>query len=194
LLNRIREAFSPFIDKGGTFFAKTGISPAGWSIVSLFLSVLSGMAYAGVFGSWMLGGLFLLGSGFFDIVDGAVARATGTMSRRGAFIDSSFDRIAEVMVYGGIVIGGIGEPSIIFAALASSMLVSYTRARGESLNVKLSGIGIGERAERIFILALSSIAGYPYYGVVLVFAVASITFLHRLIYTVRVLGEEKIVT
>ncbi len=194
MLNRVREAVTPFLNKAGGAFAKTGISATGWSVFSLILAALSGAAYAGLLGTggWILGGLLLLGSGFFDIVDGAVARATGSVSKRGAFIDSNFDRIAEVLVYGGVLVGGVGQPVIVFAALSASILVSYSRARGESLNVKLSGIGIGERAERIFILALASIAGYPYYGVLLVLAVAAITFLHRLIYTVRELGVQDI--
>jgi archaetidylinositol phosphate synthase len=194
LLNKVRDAVTPFLNKAGGALAKTGISATGWSFFSLIVAALSGAAYAGLMGAdgWVLGGLLLLGSGFFDIVDGAVARATRSVSKRGAFIDSNFDRIAEVLVYGGILAGGIGQPIIVFAALSTSILVSYSRARGESLNVKLSGIGIGERAERIFILALTSITGYPYYGVILVLAVAAITFLHRLIYTIKALGVKDI--
>ncbi|MFQ6135254.1 MAG: CDP-alcohol phosphatidyltransferase family protein [Nitrososphaerales archaeon] len=191
MLNRIREALTPLMDRVGSTFAKTGITPTGWSFVALLFAALAGSAYAGLWGGWVWGGVLLLVSGFFDIVDGSVARVTGSVSRRGAFVDSNFDRIAEIMVYGGIMVGRIGEPTVVLAALAVSMLVSYARARGESLNVKLSGVGVGERAERIFILALASIVGYPYYGVILVLAVASITFIHRLIYTTRELGREQ---
>lgn len=189
MLNKIRDALTPLIDKVGSTFAKTRITPTEWSGVSLLFAALSGTAYSGLWGNWMWAGLLLLASGFFDIVDGAVARTLGSVSRRGAFIDSNFDRIAEVMVYGGITVGGIGEPVVVLAALAVSMLVSYSRARGETLNVELSGVGVGERAERIFILAVASIIGYPYYGVMLVLAVASITFIQRLIYTFRELGR-----
>ncbi len=188
MLNRIREALTPLVDRVGSILAKTGITPTGWSVIGLLFAALSGSAYAGLWGGVVWGGVLLLVSGFFDIVDGSVARVTDSVSQRGAFIDSNFDRTAEILVYGGIMVGMIGEPVVVLAALAVSLLVSYARAKGESLNVKLSGVGIGERAERIFVLALASIIGYPYYGVILVLALASVTFVHRLIYTAKELG------
>ena len=190
MLNRIREVLIPILNVIGSAFAKTGITPTGWSLVTLLFAALSGSAYSGLWGGPVWAGVLLLISGFFDIVDGAVARVTDSVSQRGAFIDSNFDRIAEVVIYGGIIVGRIGEPVVILAALAFSLLVSYARAKGESLNVKLSGVGIGERAERIFILAIASIIGYPYYGVILILVVSTITFLHRFAYTVRELGKD----
>ena len=190
MLNRIREAVTPIIDRVGSVFAKTGISPTGWSVIGLLFAAFSGIAYSGVWGNWVWGGVLLLISGFLDTIDGSVARITGTISKRGAFIDSNFDRVAEILVYGGLMIGTVGEPIVIFTALATSMMVSYARAKGESLNVNVSGLGIGERAERIFILALSSIIGYPYYGIILILILASLTFFQRLIYIINKLGKE----
>lgn len=182
LLNNIRESITPLIDRIGLIFAKTGISPTGWSIVGLFFALISGIAFSMMGLDVFFGGFFLLVSGFFDIVDGSVARVTNKITKRGAFLDSVFDRVSEILVYGGLMIGGVGEPVIIFAALASSLMVSYTRTKGESLNVNVSGIGIGERAERIFILAILSIIGYPYYGISIILILATLTFLQRLIF------------
>ncbi len=173
------------MDNIGSTFAKTGINATGFSLLGLIFALFAGTAFAGLWGGTMYGGIILLIAGFFDMLDGAVARITGTTSLKGAFIDSNFDRVVEIVVYGGITFGEIGEPGVIVAALAASLMVSYTRAKGESLNIKLSGVGIGERAERIFILAITSIIGYPYYGVMLVFAVASLTYIHRFIYIFR---------
>ena len=189
MLNKIRETIVPIIDRIGSIFAKTGISPNGWSVVGLLFAALSGIAFSSLWGNWILGGSFLLISGFFDIVDGSVARVTKTISNRGAFLDSNFDRIAEILVYGGLISGAIGEPLVVFAALASSIMVSYTRSKGEYLNVNVSGIGIGERAERIFILAMASIIGFPYYGVILIVVFASLTFIQRFIYIFKKLGK-----
>jgi len=189
LLNKIREIIVPIIDRIGSTFAKIGISPTGWSVIGLIFAALSGIAYSGLWGDWVLGGVLLLVSGFFDIVDGSVARVTQTISNRGAFLDSNFDRIAEILVYGGLVSGAIGEPLVVFAALASSIMVSYTRAKGESLNVNVSGIGIGERAERILILAVLSIMGFPYYGIILIVVFASLTFIQRFIYIIKKLEK-----
>jgi archaetidylinositol phosphate synthase len=185
LLNRIRAVLSPIIDKLGSSFSKTGITPTGWSLIGLLFAVLSGFAYSVNWEGSVLGGLFLLISGFFDIVDGSVARITKSVSQQGAFIDSNFDRITEIMVYGGIIIGEIVEPVIVLGALSISMLVSYARAKGDSFNVELSAIGIGERAERIIILAIASILSYTFYGVILVLFLATITYVHRFIYIVR---------
>ena len=189
MLNKIRETIVPIIDRIGSIFAKTGISPNGWSVVGLLFAALSGIAFSSLWGNWILGGSFLLISGFFDIVDGSVARVTKTISNRGAFLDSNFDRIAEILVYGGLISGAVGEPLVVFTALASSIMVSYARVKSESLNVNVSGIGIGERAERILILAVLSIMGFPYYGVIIVIAIASLTFIQRFIYIFKKLGK-----
>jgi archaetidylinositol phosphate synthase len=102
----------------------------------------------------VIGGVLLLISGFFDIVDGSVARVTKQASKKGAFLDSTFDKISEVVIFGGIAFGGLASPFWCLIALGLSLLVSYTRARAESLGVELKGIGIGERAERMLILAI----------------------------------------
>lgn len=182
MLNNIRESITPLIDKVGLLFAKTGISPTGWSIIGLFFALFSGIAFSKIWLDVFFGGIFLLISGFFDIVDGSVARVTNKITKRGAFLDSVFDRVSEILVYGGLLVGGIGEPVIIFAALGSSLMVSYIRTKGESLNVNVSGIGIGERAERIFILSILSIMGYPYYGVSIILILATLTFFQRMIF------------
>jgi len=120
-------------------------------------------------------------AGGFDIVDGAVARVTGKTSKQGAFLDSTLDRVAEVAVFAGILVGGYSSPILVLLALSFSLLVSYTRAKGDALGVALSGIGIGERSERLLILAVLSIAGLAYWGVILVLIAALYTFLERTI-------------
>lgn len=119
------------------------------------------------------------------MVDGSVARATGSVSSLGAFLDSTFDRVGEVLVFLGILFSGIGDKNVILLALSFSLLVSYTRARGESLKVRVAGIGIGERAERILVLAVFSIGGYTYYGVIVVLILALITFIQRMVFITK---------
>src|SRR5574339_1223408 len=92
----------------GTRFAATGLSADFWTAVGLVLSIAAGAAYASsaVGFHWyhaaVVGGLLLLVSGFFDMVDGSVARATGKTSKKGAFLDSSFDKIAESVIFLGL--------------------------------------------------------------------------------------------
>jgi archaetidylinositol phosphate synthase len=146
------------------------------------------LAYSSIFfDDGFYGGVFLLISGFADVLDGSVARAKGSVSSRGAFLDSTFDRLGELLVFIGIFMGRISDPLLILIALSFSLLVSYARARGESLGLKLSGTGIGERAERILVLSIASILGYANYGVVIVLALAFITFLQRVILIVKAL-------
>ena len=82
--------------------------------------------------SLILGGIILLVSGFFDIVDGQVARYTNKISKTGGFLDSVFDKIAEVAIFFGILIGGYAEPYLVFLAITLSLLVSYVRAKADA--------------------------------------------------------------
>ena len=109
-------------------------------------------------------------SGFFDVLDGAVARATGRTSQRGAFLDSTLDRVSEVVVFLGILVGGYVSPFLVLVALSLSLLVSYTRAKGDALGVNLAGIGVGERSERLIVLIVTSLLGIVGIGVLVVAA------------------------
>jgi len=125
-------------------------------------------------------------SGFFDIVDGSVARATKQISRKGAFLDSTLDKVAEVAIFLGILYGGLADGRIVLLALGLSLLVSYTRARAESLGIELKGVGIGERAERLIVIAAFSIGSIGFanaveYGMIVVAIIAGITFIQRVV-------------
>jgi archaetidylinositol phosphate synthase len=132
-------------------------------------------------------------SGFFDVIDGAVARVTRQASKKGAFLDSSFDKIAEVVIFAGIALGGmaLGNPILPFwslVALGMSLLVSYSRARAESLGVELKGIGIGERAERLLIVAIIGMLPFEWAlqaAVMIVSIVAGITLMQRIAATAK---------
>ena len=124
-------------------------------------------------------------SGFFDVVDGQVARVSKKVSKKGGFLDSVFDKIAEVAIFLGILIGGFADPYLVFLAITLSLLVSYARSRAESLGVKLQGIGIGERAERLLVVAIIGMAGLMQYAIDIVIIIAAITFIQRIIVTAK---------
>jgi len=180
LLEKLRASLDSRLLSAGKNLSRLGIPPTGWTILGLLFALFASLAYAtGNLSGQVSGGVFILVSGLIDILDGAVARATGKITKRGAFLDSTLDRVGEVAIYAGIMIGSYTSPLWVLVAVTFSLLVSYTRARGEALGVKLSGVGIGERSERLLILALFSLAGFTEYGVVLVSAAAIITFLDR---------------
>ena len=110
--------------------------------------------WSGLVYSTFLGSLFLLLAGFFDVVDGAVARVTKRTSALGGYLDSVLDKVSEIIIFTGILIGSFTNPVLVLVALSLSLLVSYTRARGEGLGVDLKGKGIAERAERIIIIVI----------------------------------------
>lgn len=186
MLNNLRESLRPALEKIGTAFASTGLSPNFWTGVGLAFAFVAAFAYWWEFEySLILGGILLLVSGFFDIVDGQVARVTKKTSKKGAFVDSVFDKVAEVAIFLGILAGGFAEPYLVYLAITMSLLVSYSRARAESLGIKLQGIGIGERAERLLVIAIVGMIGFMEWAVIIVIIIAAVTFIQRVIVTAK---------
>ena len=196
MLNRFRRALGPLLDGIGSFFAKSGISPNFWTVVSLLFAVASGLTYmspllaAGI--GWyypsLAGSIMLLISGFFDIVDGNVARTLKQSSKKGAFLDSILDKISESFIFIGIAVGGLASPLFCQVAISLSLMVSYARSRSESMGIELKGVGIGERAERLLsvgILGLIPLEDSLQYAVVLVCVLAGITLCQRVIFSIR---------
>ena len=106
MLNNLRDSLKPVLQKIGKSFAATGLSPNVFTGIGLALAFVASIIYGiGFEYSLLLGGIALLASGFFDIVDGQVARYANKMSKSGGFLDSIFDKIAEVAIFFGILIG-----------------------------------------------------------------------------------------
>jgi archaetidylinositol phosphate synthase len=195
VLNKLRQAMNPGLNRVGCLFASTGMSPGFWTALSLILAAASGLTYmSAVFlgSNWylssMAGSILLLISGFFDIVDGCVARVTKQTSKKGAYLDSVFDKISESIIFIGLAIGGLANPVVSLIALSISLLISYTRAKSEVVGVELKGVGIGERAERLLligILGLIPLEGILQGAVILVSILAGITLFQRMYYTVQ---------
>ena len=184
VLNRMRERIGPILEGIGRAFAATGISANVWTAVGLAVALAAAVVYGSLIEySYLIGGILLLASGFFDMVDGQVARITGKASRRGSFLDSMFDKIAEVAVFAGLGSGGLVAPELALLAIGASLLVSYARAKADALNVSIQGIGIGERAERLLVIALvGMIPGMMPLAVVAVIVIAGITVGQRMRY------------
>ncbi|HTR20351.1 MAG TPA: CDP-alcohol phosphatidyltransferase family protein [Gemmatimonadales bacterium] len=174
-------------------------------ITTLGALVVLGSATAFGLGHAHLGGFLLLASGLFDILDGQVARQ-GTLSTAfGAFYDSTLDRVGESAIFAGVMLSFLrgGLPSsqvplgvmLAAVALASSLLVSYTRARAEGLGFDCK-VGIAARAERFIVLGAPTLffgAGSNgqllFWIVAVLAAVTSITVVQRVVYVARVAGR-----
>lgn len=149
----------PGVEQGlrstGSRLAKSGLSPDHVTLLGLLTSCLAaGLAATGHL-VWATAALAL--SGLLDVLDGAVAKGGGKASVRGAFFDSVSDRVSDSAVLGGVAwhLAGTGErlPFLAFAVLGFSFLISYERARAESLGLDARG-GLMERAERMVLLGI----------------------------------------
>jgi len=135
-------------------FRDSAITPNMLTLFGLAITTLGAGLVA--IGQVFLGGCVLLFAGLFDIFDGALARASGKVYRYGAFLDSTVDRYSEGVVYLGILVYFLGhhltlEPILVLTALAGSFLVSYVRARAQSLGFRCEA-GILARPERVVII------------------------------------------
>jgi CDP-diacylglycerol---glycerol-3-phosphate 3-phosphatidyltransferase len=158
------------------------LTVVGW-ILALGAAVLFGLGYARIAGAVMLLG------GLFDALDGAVARETNRMSSFGAFLDSTLDRLSESAVFVGLIYFYASanrpyEALLAGVAMTFSLLTSYARARAEGLNINCE-VGLLERAGRIVILSVLSIAGLPTVGLGLVAAGALVTTAQRILHVRR---------
>ncbi|MDG6915307.1 MAG: CDP-alcohol phosphatidyltransferase family protein [Nitrososphaerota archaeon] len=183
MLDNLRTSLAAVFAYIGRGASKAIPNPTAWTALGLLLAALAAALFAR--GAPLEAGLALAGSGFLDIVDGAVARATGRTSQTGAFLDSTLDRVSEVLIYLGILVGGLASPPLVLVALSLSLLVSYARAKGDALGVSLAGVGIGERSERLVVLIVAALAGAVWLGVAVVLVLALVTFVQR---AVRVTG------
>jgi archaetidylinositol phosphate synthase len=164
-----------------------GLTPNTVSLIGLALALFSAFAYAVTRGQplWiLLATILLLASGFCDALDGVIARIYQQTSVFGGFLDSLMDRYADAAVYAGIIIGGLCYPLWGLAALAGSMMVSYSRARAEAVEIKMESIGLAERAERMLILSIASIAAIFWLpaldiGIIVLAVLSNFTVLQR---------------
>jgi phosphatidylglycerophosphate synthase len=153
----VREWFYWFIGPVERLSLALGLSPTTFNVLGALLGVLAGWYFA--VGGMVAGGWAVLAGGAADVLDGRIARARGVANRRGAFLDSTLDRYAEVGALAGLALWFADEPRWLLAAvvaLGGSLLVSYARARGESLGV-VCKVGVLQRAERLLLLGFGGL-------------------------------------
>ena len=172
--------------------AKAHITPNALTLLGVLGS--AGAAVLLARGQFLAGGIVVLAAGALDILDGALARATGQVTRFGAVFDAVMDRVSEAAVLFGLLYYYAGrdareESLLIFAALAGSMLVSYIRARGEILGLQIRE-GLFTRAERVIVIGFGSIIDQVRIALWILAVLANLTALQRLYMVWRKTGQE----
>jgi CDP-diacylglycerol--glycerol-3-phosphate 3-phosphatidyltransferase len=170
--------------------SKSGITPNTLTLTNLALNIVAGYVIAT--GHFLLGGVLILGSGLFDLLDGALARFSKQTTKFGAVLDSTVDRISEAATLCGLLIWYVPQEGatlvivLILVVLVGSFLVSYIRARAEGLGWQCQ-IGLFTRAERVIVLAIgllvSRVFVHSVFVALCVLAVfVLITVIQRLVY------------
>ncbi|MDD5154704.1 MAG: CDP-alcohol phosphatidyltransferase family protein [Thermodesulfobacteriota bacterium] len=164
-----------------------GISPNFLTITSVVVAIPATILFGLGQGLW--GGLILLISGLFDILDGALARTQGKVTRFGGFLDSVLDRYVDLGILAGIAYyyGSSGQKTLLLwtlMAMSGTALIPYVRARAELIIPRCS-IGIAERPERIIMLAAGGIFNLLPYAIFVLALLTHVTTLQRIIFTRR---------
>jgi phosphatidylglycerophosphate synthase len=152
MISQIREPLSKLAQPIIIFFAKMKIHPNVFTYFGLLLSVGAGVALG--YENPLVGFILVWFAGTMDFIDGGVARYRGLDSQKGSFIDSVIDRVSDLAVFTGIIFSEWVDGLTGGIMVGSALLISYVRAKGESVGIKRMTIGIMERAERWMVLML----------------------------------------
>ncbi|MDP2965443.1 MAG: CDP-alcohol phosphatidyltransferase family protein [Pelolinea sp.] len=178
----LRKIFGKLLNSIAAFFNSLEFSPDLITILGVFGNFLAAWFIAN--GNLFTGGLLVLVFGLFDAIDGSMARLQGGETKFGAFLDSVLDRYSELAIFFGILIYSLRGSNpvnclLVFLATAGSVLVSYIRARAQSLGIDTK-IGILTRVERYLVIVPSLLVGRPDVGLWIIAILGNITALQRI--------------
>src|SRR5919201_1806216 len=187
MLSRYRDGVRAWTDPVGRALFHLHLRPNHLTIIGFGVSLLSAAAFVG--GRTVLAGLLLAVAGLCDFFDGALARVSGQVTPFGAFLDSVIDRYSDIVVLLGIVVLFARMPHargaiVAMAGLIGSMMVSYTKARAESIGVKCT-VGMMERPERMICLIAGALLGLLEPALWILAILSNLTALQRILFTLR---------
>jgi CDP-diacylglycerol---glycerol-3-phosphate 3-phosphatidyltransferase len=173
------------VDRLAALLAPTGIPPNIITWLALFLNLWAGILFAA--GRFAAAGGMMLLAGLCDLLDGPVARRQGRVSLFGAFLDSILDRYADLILFLGLLVyyshvNRFGYAILAGAAMAGAVMVSYAKARAESL-VPTSEVGFWERPERLTLMILGALTNRMDVVLWILAIGPNITVIHRILHT-----------
>ncbi len=178
----LRKRFKHILDPIAGLLNRTGLTPNVVTVLGLLGNFVG--AYFIAVGNLTLGGIIILLMGPIDALDGTMARLSGRTSEFGAFVDSVTDRYSELVILGGLLIhfqltGDIYGGVLAYVAAAGSVLVSYIRARAQSVGYDTK-IGILSRVERFLVLVPCLIFNFPMIALWILAVLTNFTALQRI--------------
>jgi CDP-diacylglycerol--glycerol-3-phosphate 3-phosphatidyltransferase len=188
LTDQLRVRFKHILDPIGAFLNRLGLTPNLMTILGLVGNTIG--AFFLMQGNMLVGGLLILAMGPVDALDGTMARLRGEPSDFGAFVDSVTDRYSELVIFLGLILYYNQQSDEwlntlgVYLAAAGSVLVSYVRARAQSLGYEAK-VGILTRAERYAVLAPTLIFNIPWLGIWIIAVLANITAFQRILHVRR---------
>ncbi|MFQ5973121.1 MAG: CDP-alcohol phosphatidyltransferase family protein [Alphaproteobacteria bacterium] len=192
LRDNVHERLDRALQPVAILLSRLGVLPNHVTIAGAVMNlVTAGLIVAGLL-RWAA--VLWLVAGALDLLDGALARSQDKATAFGAFLDSTFDRISEGILFSAIayhfaVLGQPVDAALAVLALLGSILVSYTRARSEALGVRCK-VGVLTRAERVVLLALGLWIGVLEEVIYLVVVLTAYTVVQRVLHTFRELGTQ----
>jgi len=165
LLTKFRGAAKPVLHKLGAYLARKGIKPNYVTVTGLLISLCVPIS-AYLQGPTLLIPILIVVSSILDLVDGAIAKAASLRSSFGSFLDSVCDRVSDACYLLALGILGLNN-TLIIITLSASFLISYMRAKAESLGLKMEGVGLMERGDRVVITLVIStltVTGFKVYA------------------------------
>ncbi len=180
---QMRERFKGILDPIGAFFNRLGLMPNTMTLLGLIGNSIGAIFLAQ--GKMTLGGILILAMGPVDALDGTMARLRGESSKFGSFVDSVTDRYSELVIFGGLLFYYIQQGNwwaalLTYAAAAGAILVSYVRARGQSLGYDTK-VGVLTRMERYLVLAPALLLNLPLIGLGIIAILANLTAFQRIL-------------
>ena len=172
----------------GMWLSRIGMTANMATLIGLLLN--AGVAAVIASGHPRIGGVLLLVASAFDMVDGAIARSTGSVSKFGGFFDSTLDRYSEIVVYVGLLVwlntGSDDHLGSLLVLVASSgaLMISYARARAEAIGYSAS-VGLVARPERVILLAVCLIINQPLWALWILAILTHVTAIWRIVYVWR---------
>lgn len=170
----------------GSLLVKTGISPNQLTVLGFLVNCV--VAYFIALGrlNYLIVGILIWAAGFFDALDGSVARARGQVTVFGDFLDSVIDRYSDFIIYIGIFvhflnIGSVNYAVVTIIAMMGSMAVSYVRAKAESIGAKCE-VGLMPRTSRVLLLGAGFIICKPFWAIFIIAILSHITVVQRILY------------